>query len=385
MKIIYCLPQIYKPGGIERIISIKANYLADILNYDIYIITACQLGKQPYYTFSNKIKFIDLGIDYDSTLALPIWKRVIKKRSLQLIHKQKLKQILYDIRPDITISTFTHEAAFLPEIKDGSKKILEFHFCRGHKCKMANAFGFSFLTKLAYYIKCWFEENCIIPKYDKFVVLTKEDQTDWINKIPTVECIPNILPFESEKQALLNNKEVIAVGRLDAQKRFDRLIELWQDIYRKHPDWKLKIFGQGHDEQKLRTMVFSLGLDKTVEIHSPSQDIIHEYLNSSIFVMTSAYEGLPMTLLEATGLGLPTVCFDFKCGPKDVIINEENGFLIKEGNSEEFIHSVCKLIENDQLRKKIGKSAKDLSVRYSQKTIMNKWIKLFNKITESYE
>lgn len=383
MRIVYCLPQVYRPGGIERIVSIKANYLVEVCQYEVFIITACQQAKPPYYPFSKKIKFVDLNIDYDSTLKYPIWKRIVKKIKLSHYHKQQLSKILAKINPDITISTFTHEAAFLPDINDGSKKILEFHFCKGHKCKEAKAFGFSLLTKLAYYFKCWQEEHIIIPKYDQFVVLTEEDKADWQKQISTVKCISNILPFKTNEQASLENKTVIAVGRLDGQKRFDRLIILWKEVHDKHPDWKLNIFGQGQDEHKLKKLITELDLNESITIHQPNQNIKKEYLNSSIFVMTSAYEGLPMVLLEAIELGLPTVCYDFKCGPKDIIIDGENGFLIKDGNSEAFIKGINRLIEDKSLRKKMGNKAKLLSAKYSQEAIMHKWIELFNKITNN--
>lgn len=126
-----------------------------------------------------------------------------------------------------------------------------------------------------------------------------------------------------------------------------------------------------------------MDLNESITIHQPNQNIKKEYLNSSIFVMTSAYEGLPMVLLEAIELGLPTVCYDFKCGPKDIIIDGENGFLIKDGNSEAFIKGINRLIEDKSLRKKMGNKAKLLSARYSQEAIMHKWIELFNKITNN--
>ncbi len=381
MKILYCLPQIYKPGGIERIVSIKANYLADTMGWDVYIVIANQMGKTPFYRFSDKVTFVNLDVDYDSTLSLPLWKRLTKKFQLVRIHKHKLSDVLNLIKPDIVISTFTNEASFLPNIKDGSKKILEFHFCRGHKRKMADAFGFSTLTKAAYYVKCWQEENLIIPKYDQFVVLTDEDKEDWIDKVPSVKCISNILPFETNEQALLDNKIVIAVGRLDAQKGFDRLIKLWKKVHVTHPEWALNIFGQGRDEQKLKELIISLGLHEVVRIYRPIQNIKEEYLKSSLFVMTSTYEGLPMTLLEATGLGLPCVCYDFKCGPRDVIMDGENGYLVKDGDEDVFIGALNSLMDDASLRKTMGNNAKRLSKRYSQEVIMQKWIELFNNIT----
>lgn len=380
MKIVYCLPQVYRPGGIERIISLKANYLADICNDDIYIITACQFGKKPYYVFSSKIKFIDLNINYDAILILPIWKRIIRKIVLQLLHKRKLKKILCEIHPDITISTFTHEAAFLPQIKDGSKKVLEFHFCKGHKIKMAKAFHFGFITKLAYYYRCWQEENIIIPKYDQFIVLTKEDEISWKEKICNVKYISNILPFEKEGKSELTQKHVIAVGRLDGQKGFNRLIDIWALVTKKHPDWILDIYGKGRDHKALQSQIDNYGISDTTVIHQPDQNIKDHYLNSSIFVMTSIYEGLPMTLLEANGLGLPSVCYDFPCGPKDVIKDGINGFLIKDGDSNTFADKLLTLIENDNIRKLMGQEAYRMSERYSCKNIMREWVNLFNEL-----
>ena len=380
MKIVYCLPHVYKPGGIERIVSLKANYLADEANYDVYIITSCQKGEKPFDHFSPKIKFIDLQIDYDSILNKPILERLYLRHKLQQEHKTKLSKYLFTYHPDIVISTFTHEAIFLPDIKDGSKKILEFHFCKGHKRKMANAFHFSFITKLAYYYRCWQEENIIIPKYDQFVVLTKEDEVSWARKIPTVKYISNILPFEKGGKAELNKKHIIAVGRLDAQKRFDKLLDIWALITNRHPEWILDIYGNGRDRKKLQTMIDNYGINNTTIIHEPEQNIKERYLNSSIFVMTSAYEGLPMTLLEANGLGIPAICYNFSCGPKDVIIDGKNGFLVKEGDYKTFTDRLLTLIENEKTRKQMGQEAYIMSERYSCKNIMQEWINLFNTL-----
>lgn len=380
MKIVYCLPQLYKPGGIERIVSIKANYLTEIYGYDVTIIVADQKNNKTFYKLNNKINIINLHIDYDSILNKPILKRLYLRYKLHQEHKKKLSKYLLSYHPDIVISTFTHEATFLTKIKDGSKKILEFHFCKGHKRKMAQAFQFGFITKLAYYYRCWLEENIIIPKYDQFIVLTKEDEANWKQKIPNVKHISNILPFEKEGKANLNSKHIIAVGRLDSQKRFDRLINIWALITHKHPEWILDIYGNGQDKKLLQTMIHNYGIQDTTIIHEADQNIKEHYLNSSIFVMTSAYEGLPMTLLEANSLGLPSICYDFSCGPKDVIKDGKNGFLIKENDSITFANKLLILIENEGLRKQMGQEAYNMSERYSYKNIMQKWIELFNQL-----
>lgn len=380
MKIAYCLPQIYKPGGIERIISIKANYLASVYNYEVYIITSCQKGNLPFYQFNNKIKFYDLNIDYDSTLYLPLYKRIIRKIQYTKCHKKKLSELLNKLKVDIVISTFTHEASFLPDIKDGSKKILEFHFCRKHKQLMAKAFNFSIFTRMAYYFKCWQEENIIIPKYDQFIVLTEEDKQAWLPKVSNVKCIPNIHPFETNEQAKLENKRAIAVGRLDAQKGFDKLIKVWGIVYQNNPDWMLDIYGQGEDEKQLREQIINAKLENVISINPPTSDIKDKYLNSSLFIMTSRYEGLPMTLLEATSLGLPAICFNFTCGPQEVIINNQNGYIIENDQYDKMALKIGLLINNFQLRKELGNNAKKLSNKFSSDIIMKRWNELFHQI-----
>lgn len=381
MKIVYCLPQLYRPGGIERIVSIKANYLADIYNYEVIIIVADQRGKPSFYNLSKKVKVIDLGLPYDDTISLPLIQRLLLRYRFHNFHKRKLSRLLMEIRPDITVSTFTHEASFLPKIKDGSKKVLEFHFCRGHKRLMADSFNYSFIKRCFYYFRCWEEENIIIPRYDQFVVLTEEDRILWKNKIKNVVCIPNILPFETKEQAELLYNKVIAVGRLDAQKSFDRLIKAWTFVHKKVPSCILEIYGQGMDESKLNTLIKNEGLDKVVFICSPISEIKSKYLESSVFVMTSRYEGLPMTLLEATSLGIPSVCLDFRSGPHDVIINESSGYIVKDDNLEEFANRVVYLIQNFEERRKMGLKAKEISEKYSSKCVMEKWNGLFHNMT----
>ncbi len=383
MKIVYCLPDTYKPGGIERIVSIKANYLADMMDYDLYIVTTGQQGKKNYYSFSERIKFIDLEINYDETLTLPFAQRIIERHNKRQLHKSKLTSLLLHIKADIVISTFTHEADFLPHIKDGSKKVLEFHFFKGHKIKYANSFHSSFLAKLAYYYRNFVEENFIVHRYDQFVVLTEEDKNYWKTKVNNVLAIPNILPFEKATQSDLLNKQVIAVGRLDAQKGFDRLIDIWQDVVMQCPEWKLCIYGEGMDKEQLNKQIIQLGLDKFVTIYPPTQNILEKYKEASVFIMTSRYEGMPMTMLEAMCVGLPCVSYTFKCGPKDIISDNIDGILIAENDRKKLVSSLVGLMKNENLRIGMGNHAYQNIKRYSTDIVMKKWIYLFKGMIES--
>lgn len=147
-----------------------------------------------------------------------------------------------------------------------------------------------------------------------------------------------------------------------------------------HPGWILDIYGQGQDEDELRNLILENGLKANIIIHKPDQNIKDRYLESSIFVMTSAYEGLPMTLLEATGLGLPAICYDFPCGPKDVIDDGINGFLISDGDEESFVERLSMLMDDENLRKEIGHNAYEMSVKYGKEVIMNEWNRTFKDL-----
>lgn len=382
MKIVYCLPQLYNPGGIERIVTIKANHLANVFGWDVTIVLAAQNGRPIYYELSDRIRIVDLQLPYFDMLSMPLLNRIRFKQKIKSIHMKKLTDVLFDIRPDVTVSTFTFEANFLPQIKDGSKKVLEFHFCRGHKRLMAESFNYTGVKKLLYYWACWEEENLVIPKYDKFVVLTKEDQQRWLPKKSNVAYIPNILPFNIDGTANYASKVVIAVGRLDAQKGFDRLIGIWSLLANDHKDWKLKIYGEGSDKQRLQKQIDSLSLSSCVTLCGSAKDIRSKYLESSIFVMTSRYEGMPMTMLEAKSLGLPVVSYDFPCGPKDLINDGIDGFVVKNGDKKNFAIKLAKLMNEENLRIEFGANSRSNAAYYAEKNIMELWRQLFVDITK---
>lgn len=380
MKIAYCLPQIYHPGGIERVIIHKANYLADKLNYDIYIITVENNNQPCYFQLSKKITHIDLNLNYHNTLKLPILKRIFIRKQLHKKHQEKLTKILYNNNFDIVISTFQQEASFLYKIQDGSKKILECHFCKGYKAIIAKYYNYSFITKLAYYYKSWHDEHFIPKHYDKMVVLTEEDYNNWKTKLSNVICISNPLSFKTNQVSSLTNKKVIAVGRFDAQKGFDRLLPIWQKVINKCPDWHLHIYGQGEDKNKLENLIQKLNISNSVTLHKPDNNIKDRFLESSIHVMTSRFEGFGLVLTEAMECGVPCVSYTFPCGAKDIISDGIDGFCIDNGNNDDFVTKLTTLMQKDELRKQFGRTAKINVQRYSDEVIMNKWKTLFKEL-----
>ncbi|MBE9392063.1 glycosyltransferase family 4 protein [Elizabethkingia anophelis] len=375
MRIVYNILGTYNSGGMERVLANKANYLAE-LGYDITIITTDQRDRSPYFQLDPLIKNIDLGINYTDNNNKGLLQKLLSYPKKQKIHKRKLEKILSDLKADIVISMFDNDAAILPKIKDGSKKILEIHFSRFKRLQYGRKGVWKIINRL--------RSNAdlkLVQRYDRFVVLTHEDKSYWGN-LPNIKVIPNANSFVLSKRADLENKRVIAVGRYDYQKGFDELINVWKGVYVKHPDWSLDIFGHGPLKDELQSLIDQLGLTKTIHLCAPVKNIEQEYLNSSILAMTSRYEGLPMTLLEAQACGLPLVSYACKCGPRDIIKNNENGFLIEEGNQNEMAHKIIKLIENKELRLKMGESALRASDYFSEESVMKKWIYLFSNLNK---
>ena len=177
----------------------------------------------------------------------------------------------------------------------------------------------------------------------------------------------------------INSKRIISVGRLEWQKGFDRLIRIWKIVNDIHPAWELVIFGSGTLEQDLKYDIQNNGV-KNIFIYPYTQNISHEYLQSSIFVLASRFEGFSLVLLEAQQHGLPCVAYDCPFGPSDVIDNDRCGFVIENDNSILFAEKICELIESPELRVLFSKEAIINASRFDKDKIMNQWKELFESI-----
>ena len=376
IKIAYCTPSLYITGGIERVLTTKANYLADVLNYDVYIILTDGNGKQPYYPLSSKIHLINLDINFEI-----LWNKSFLKKGLiylqkQRIYKKRLKEILFDIKPDITVSLLRREINFITSIHDGSIKIGELHvnrfnyrnFEKGNTNYIKNVFSY-------FWMKCLIQN---LKHLNKFIVLSQEDKDNW-KELNNVYVIPNPLPFDSIKKSQNENKGVIAVGRYSYQKGFDLLLKAWTIVTKKHPEWKLSIYGSGEREKYIK-LAQDLNIEKYCNISSAVSNINEKYCENSIFVLSSRFEGFGMVLIEAMNCGVPVVSFTCPCGPKDIIAPNKDGFLVENGNIEALAEKICYLIEHPEERIKMGENAIKSAERYKIENIAKQWDELFQKI-----
>lgn len=373
MKIVYCINGTYNSGGMERVLMTKANYLAEVAGYEVTIVTSQQEGRPHFYPFSSQIKFYDLGIDYDKNLKYGLLVRTFRKWMKKRRHRQRLTGLLNTLKPDICISMFDYDYSFLYKIKDGSKKILEFHFCKQQKVIEAS----NFVMKLLQYLRVYVGWQNIVRRYDKFVVLTEEDKEAWGN-LTNIEVIKNPIPEMPAERAALRVKQVLSVGRISFQKGFDRLLRAWTLVTPHFPDWQLVIRGNG-DAASLLQLAQELGVAGTVSIKPATAKISEEYLGSSVYVMSSRYEGLGMVLMEAMSYGVPVVSFACPCGPKE-LIGVDYGTLVPNGDIEGLANGMMKWMEDEKLRQAGGEKARDFISQYVQDRVMSQWMNLFNSM-----
>jgi len=381
MKIIYVYDTIAVVGGIERIFVDKMNYLADHLHHEVYLITSSQ-GEHPIsFPLSPNVQHIDLDIRYHVCYGYPLPQRIWMKFRLQQLSKKRLKDTIKKIDPDIIICTTTYMVTEICRLKCRAKKVIESHGARDF-IHLTDDFKMGFFKDLRNEWNTRRRFRQIEKCSDAVVVtLTQADAKAW-SKAPHVRVIPNFTKFIVPQSSSCEVHRVIAIGRLTYQKGFDRLIDAWTIVNRRHPDWKLDIFGEGIRREALNKQIRNNDLEKSVTIHPFTKNIAQEYLNSSIFALSSNYEGFVLVLLEAMGCGLPCVAFDCPNGPAETIRNGEDGFLVENGNIKEFAEALCHFIEHEEERKSFGHRARKNIERYAPEVIMPMWEKLFNELKE---
>lgn len=337
-------------AGTERAVTNLANILSEEKHNVTIISCFSSPNDKNAFTLNSNVNIIHLGMK-PGGFILRFWDYFTVLR--------KLRQISYNF--DFLLGT-THALNtllfFLPK---RMKKIACEHFAYD-ACPL-----YSRIIR-----------RVIYPFLDAVVLLTKTDAAKYtfMDK-KKIFVIPNSLSFIQASTADLSKKRMIAIGRLTYLKGFDILLDIAVLLKRELPDWHIDVFGEGEDHEALLNKAERLCVNDYVSFLPPTNDVKKELLNSSIYLMSSRFEGLPMVLLEAQACGLPIVSFDCPEGPRNVISDKKNGFLIKCFDVESFSLNVGKLAKNNDQRIKMGTCAKYSSNRYSPSSISYKWDQLF--------
>lgn len=379
MRILYYIPSLYSSGGLERIITYKANYLADKFGYDVMVLTSEQQGKSHYYNLSERVHNVDIDVVFDGdSRKKSKLTRVLEYPFKYRLFKKRFKDVISDFNPDITISTLRRELYFITSLRSGGIKIGEFHVTR-HSYHGGALRGKGLINNL---LKLLLSKFLVykMGKLSTVVLLTKEEVLNWPELNNTL-VIYNPLTFTTERYSDCTSHEAIAVGRYSYQKGFDLLVEAWKIVHERHPDWILNIYGEG-ERESLMTQISNYNLDNSCLLKLPVSNISDKFADSSIFVLSSRFEGFGMVICEAMLCGVPPVSFACPCGPRDIITDGLDGLLVDNGNIDELANKICYLIENDDLRKKMGSRARISVERFEADNIMGQWKDLFEKLSD---
>jgi glycosyltransferase involved in cell wall biosynthesis len=362
-KLLYITNQICGSGGLERVLSIKACYLAEKLDYEVHIVTLNQGTTPLFYEFSNQLIYHDI---------------TTKGTNLNyfLSYKKGLKEVVNKVKPDVVLVCDDGlKGLFVPWfINKPCPMVYERHVSKNIEIKTDKV---SWLQKIKLKV-IYALMDFGAKKYIKFIVLTKGNLNEW--PLKNLQVISNPLSFYPTEFSTLENKKVIAVGKHCHQKGFDRLLQIWKLVTDKHPDWKLEIYGTIEKSEGLLDLAHELRIENTVTFFPPEKNIGEKYKSASIYAMSSRYEGFGMVLTEAMAYGVPCVSFDCPYGPSDIISDGIDGFLVPNGDIKMFSDKICELITNNDLRHAMGTKARVHVLRYQPEEIVPQWDALFKQL-----
>ena len=369
MRLLYITDALAIYGGLERVLSQKVNWLAEH-GYDVCVLTANQGGHPLSFSLHPEVQYDDLNVLFHRQYCFPIWKRLFVRRKLNQKFRQGLKDKIREFSPDIIICVKLEYVRNVIRVKGDIPFVYE-----SHSSCLCGKFERDSLTRRLY---MWYLKLSL-DKADAVVALTNGDAKEWRKYSSNVYVIPNVVFLNNSQLSDCSSKSAIFVGRFTKQKDVDSLLQIWSIVYQRYPDWKLNIYGDYGDMQD-EILAKVSKMDIGIVVHSPSSDIIARYKENSMLLFTSVFEPFGLVLPEAMSCGLPVVAFDCPYGPSDIVSDGIDGFLVKDRNCNVFADKVCMLMNNLEVRRKMGKEGVQLSRRYEETHIMPIWNNLFVKL-----
>ncbi|MDE5571194.1 MAG: glycosyltransferase [Prevotella sp.] len=353
-------------GGIERVWVDRMNQLVCLYDYEVYLLTYNQ-GKHPIpYPLDRRVYHIDLNVQTHHRYSYHGLKRLWDGFCRQVRLYKRMKKAIVNIRPDIIVTPTIGDVSLLLRIKGQIPLVVESHS------------GFDHLIEFEYdrWINQFKIRRCahLIHKANAIMSLTESDAQKWRLKYKRVYVIPNTAHLNPHgRYSSGEHKRVIFVGRIAKQKGIPELIAVWRLVHERYPDWVLDVYGEGDSGCFPQE---DIGLN----VHEPISDIFSEYIDSSMLLLTSVYEPFGLVIPEAMSCGLPVVAFESD-GPCDIITDGEDGFIVHERDVEVFANRVCQLIEDKQLRQRMGRNAIQSAQRYAPEHIMPMWKQFYETLS----
>ena len=369
MKIVYVFRSLAVWGGIERILVDKMNWLV-AHGYEVMMITADQGQHALPYEMDSRIEYVDLNICFHHQYRYRGVRRLVDMWQRQRRFERQLKECLDRAHPDVLVCTTANYVDTLVRQKGCIPLVVESHSISR---QLVDTGRFRYLRRM------WLRNS--LRKADVLVALTEGDAADWRQYLGRVVAIPNMVHVpDRPKRSSLMARQVIFAGRLAAQKQVDHVLTIWQKVHQRHPDWTLAVYGEGERREWFVAEVARIHAG--IEVHPPTEQIFECYAASSMLMLTSLFEPFGLVLPEAMSCGLPVVAYDCPYGPRAIITDGEDGFLVEPQHTNAFADRLCQLIEDGGLRQRMGCKAVESAQRFDAQHVMPQWAELFQKLTK---
>lgn len=371
MRLLYITDALAIWGGIERILVDKANCFADNYGYDVHLVTVNQGSHPILFPLSKKVCYSDLNVRFHQQYESYGLLRLLKRWKLNRIFVDRLRNYVNEIKPDFILTARITLVSGIISAKGAIPFIYE-----SHSSYISNRFlssGWFSLIKSEFLIRKVRNANMV-------VALTNGDACEWKRITSNVCVIPNIVSLnKTGLYSSCENKIAIFVGRFSKQKDIQSLLKIWSIVSNRHPDWHLHIYGgYGEEKKVLMDMIKEMGCN--ISVFPPTLDILAKYRESSLLLLTSLFEPFGLVLPEAMSCGLPVVAFDCPYGPREIIRDGVDGFVIENRDIDKFAEKVCLLMTDHNLRVKMGNEGIKSSSRFEENKIMPLWINLFQSL-----
>lgn len=366
-------------GGAERVITDKANYLANE-GHQLMLISYEQ-GNHPLpYKLHPSVLFRDLDCRFFTLSRYSAPKHFYLYFCLKKKFKNNLRSAVSDFKPDVVVlaSDWQILMGSVVDSVNSVPVIAEFHNTYDYVMRKVGTSEGWLKTKLT---KLYYRQTIKnLRKCAQLVTLTEGDAKCWRRHFNIVSVIPNPLTYYPYviDDIPKDHGRIIFVGRFNHEKRIDRLISAFSMIADKYPVWHLDIFGEGNEKGKLLTQVSELNLEGRVVIHEPTNAIYDEYKRSEMLVLCSEHEAYSLVLVEAMSCGVPCVSMDCPRGPREIIKDGVNGLLSKDGDVEDLSVKMEWMIVHNIERKKMGQAAREFASTRQLQVVMKEWIRLYN-------
>ena len=365
-------------GGAERVITDKANYLANAGHQ--LLLVSYEQGQHPLpYELHPSVGYMDLDCRFFtlSKYSLPL--HIYHFLRLRNKFRKALRSTVEDFKPDVVVLASDWQTLMGAVVKSVSPipAIAEFHNTYAYIMRKVGS-SENWLRKMV--TKFYYRQTIRnLRKCSKLVVLTEIDAQNWRRHFDNVCVIPNPVTLYPDviDDIPKDNGRIIFVGRFNHEKRIDRLITAFSMLADRYPDWHVDIFGDGNEKENLLRQIDECGLVNRVVIHEPTKAIYDEYKRSEMLVLCSEHEASPLVLVEAMACGVPCVSLDCPTGPRAIIKDGETGLLAKDGDVNDLASKMEWLIAHEAERKEMGRKARVFAASRKQDVVMGQWEKLY--------